>query len=353
MPKRHDVKTLASEIRESLDENDALITTYETGHAGHHHPHVTSSFRRKVDWIYSLLHDVVEILLLPAIGEKEYEIASGIKKKFFDEMQYIIDDVNECEFCEGDKKQLESKTCDVVAEAILAPVTGNTLHTVTLKELPELMKTTHVVNLRILPGSPRAVDLSLLASLPQLRYLDLSDCTWVDDLSILASLPQLRYLDLSGCKGVVDLSFLKPLTSLVYLDLSDCTGVNDISPLVLLSSLSRLELTGCSKVTDFSPLALLTSLVYLDLSDCTWVDDLSFLKSLTSLRHLELSGCLRVADFSQVALLKKLRKLYLSDRSELPVSLLMSLTSLRHIYLSNFKRLDITEEDEDVCECCV
>jgi hypothetical protein len=330
MPKRHDVKTLVSEIKESLDENDAFITTYETGHVGHHHPHVTSSFRRKVDWIYSLLHDVMEILLLRVIGEKEYEIASGIKKKFFDEMQYIIDDVNECEFCEEDKKQLESKTCDVVAEAILAPVTGNTLHTVTLKELPELMKTTHVVNLRILPGSPRVVDLSLLASLPQLRYLDLS-----------------------GCKGVVDLSFLKPLTSLVYLNLMDCTGVNDISPLVLLSSLSRLELTGCSKVTDFSPLALLTSLVYLDLSDCTWVDDLSFLKSLTSLRHLELSGCLRVADFSPVAPLKKLRKLYLCGRSELPVSLLMSLTSLRHIYLSHCKRLDITKEDVDVCECCV
>lgn len=66
-----------------------------------------------------------------------------------------------------------------------------------------------------------------------------SDCTDLSDLSFLAPLTGLKYLNISECK-VTDLSFIKNMNSLEELDITG-TSVTDLSPLLDLPSLQKLS----------------------------------------------------------------------------------------------------------------
>lgn len=145
----------------------------------------------------------------------------------------------------------------------------------------------------------------LIHQLPNLTYLDLSDCQKIDDsclLLISSHLKALTSLNISLCKspsskGIEALSALKELTSL---DMSACTGVEDASLQKIapyLTKLTHLKIAhGLEKVqTDgIKALAALTNLTHLDASGCGGVDDesLQLLASyLPNLTHLTIKSC--------------------------------------------------------------
>lgn len=66
-----------------------------------------------------------------------------------------------------------------------------------------------------------------------------SACTDLSDLSFLAPLTELKYLNISECK-VTDLSFAKNMNSLEELDITG-TDITDLTPLLDLPSLQKLS----------------------------------------------------------------------------------------------------------------
>ena len=96
-------------------------------------------------------------------------------------------------------------------------------------------------------------DLSPLKGLTKLRWLSLGhNSKSVSDVSPLASLINLKRLELYGMRGISDISPLANLTGLKVLTLTG-NNVSDVSPLTALSELELLSL-GNNDVSDFSPL---------------------------------------------------------------------------------------------------
>ena len=153
-------------------------------------------------------------------------------------------------------------------------------------------------------GEP--LDLSPLAGLPSLTYLDLSD-NGLADISHLSRLTSLRTLLLGG-NAIRDLSPLSGLAGLEALTLSG-NGLSNVAALSLLSSLEQLWLDG-NDLSDISALAALRALIYLHLGD-NRIADISPLARLSKLRRLWLPGNM-VADVSALAGLRALTRLDLS-----------------------------------------
>ena len=150
------------------------------------------------------------------------------------------------------------------------------------------------------------LDLSPLAGLSSLTYLDLSDNALVD-VSDLSRLTSLRTLLLGG-NAVRDLSQLSGLTGLEALTLSG-NGLADVSALSALTALEQLWLDG-NDLSDISALSALGALIYLHLGD-NRIADISPLAGLSALRRLWLPGNM-VADVSALAGLRALTRLDLS-----------------------------------------
>lgn len=108
----------------------------------------------------------------------------------------------------------------------------------------------------------------------------------VTDLSPLAGLIHLRFLDLRGA-SVADLRPLSRLTALERLDLNR-TQVSDLRPIAGLTNLKSLDL-GQTKVGNVVPISRLRHLERLFLHN-TPVKDVSALATLSRLRVLDLRG---------------------------------------------------------------
>jgi len=131
----------------------------------------------------------------------------------------------------------------------------------------------------------------------------------VTDLTPLAALTNLEWLDLMFCPKLYDLSPLAGLSKLVWLKVAKCEALTDLTPLARLTNLRVLNLRNCPAVTDLSPLSELADLVHLDLSGCEGVTDLGHLKGHPRLELLDLSGCPHLADPAPLADLKGLKSL--------------------------------------------
>lgn len=125
-------------------------------------------------------------------------------------------------------------------------------------------------------------DVSQLGELKGLRELDLNHYR-LDDVRQLSGLTSLRRLKLVAGG---DLTPLASLAHLQWLDISLSEAVSDLSPLARLASLEELNLAQTS-VSDLSPLAKLGSLRVLDIS-YTQVRDLSPLANLSALAQVTL-----------------------------------------------------------------
>jgi internalin A len=179
-------------------------------------------------------------------------------------------------------------------------------------------------------------DLTPLASLPQLTFLELYDNS-ISNLSPLAGLTQLTTLIL-GLNSISDLTPLAELTQLTELRLDE-NLISDITPLAGLTQLTFLELGGTS-ISNLSPLAGLTQLDSLGLGGNS-ISDITPLAGLTQLTFLELGGT-SISNLSPLAGLTQLDSLGLGGNSISDITPLTGLTQLADLRLYGNSISDIT-----------
>ncbi|MBE6902434.1 MAG: hypothetical protein E7478_08150 [Ruminococcaceae bacterium] len=135
-----------------------------------------------------------------------------------------------------------------------------------------------------------------------IKWLNMSDLTFISDYRGISVLTELEYLDLSLNDMVVfDLSPLSNMKNLKYLSLSEDYSISDISALSGLSSLEELYAPWCS-IEDVTPLMELDKLRSVNLGGCS-VKDPTPLKELKQLEFLHLG--LNEIDESALAALRE------------------------------------------------
>lgn len=163
------------------------------------------------------------------------------------------------------------------------------------------------------------------------------------DISALASLSNLRYLDLNQNTTLVDLSPLSPLNNLTDLYLG-LTAVSDLSAINGKTSIKRFGTAYLHSIQDYSPIATLTNLEELYLNDAGIDDqDMAALTNLTHLKKLYLEGINSFfTDASALANLKSLEVLDLSSNKIMDISVLSNLQKLNYLSLYNNQIADTT-----------
>eukprot|EP01134_Creolimax_fragrantissima_P005258 CFRG5258T1 len=142
--------------------------------------------------------------------------------------------------------------------------------------------------------SSKLWDITPIANLTALTYLDLSSSTYILEIGTIRHLTNLEYLNLSGNRHAV--SEIGPLRSLILLRtlyLTMCK-VQDISAIGEMKDLESLSLAFCMRITDIRPLAYLSALRRLDLDFCRGIVDLSALRNLPNLESLSTEGLLGI-----------------------------------------------------------
>jgi len=167
-----------------------------------------------------------------------------------------------------------------------------------------------------LQGCERVSDLSALAEMSRLEYLNVWRLPLLEDLAALGGLPALRELQFSRSRKLHDLSPLATLSALEILCLAHCEAVEDLSPLATLPRLVELDLSGCERLKDLSPIASHQRLKRLELGGCRGLRDIGPLARASELEHLDLTSCDGVTDLKPIAGLTGLTRLLLGgDRS--------------------------------------
>ena len=205
-------------------------------------------------------------------------------------------------------------------------------------EITDLTGLEHATNLKWLSlWGNKITDISPLAELIHLTFLDLDLNGNIPDLSPLSGLTELRELNL-WANNISDITPLSGLTALTGLDL-DGNEIADISPLSKLPHLEWLILSS-NAVSDLSPLSELTELGWLSL----WfnnISDISPLEGLTGLTFLDLAVN-AVVDIAPLANLTLLEELSLQGNDISDITPLGGLTNLMNLNLANNAISDIT-----------
>ena len=180
--------------------------------------------------------------------------------------------------------------------------------------------------------------LTHLSGLSKLIILDLTGCSFdPEELSVLASLPSLSSLTLSDC-GLSTIEALEGARYLTSLDLSSNT-IRNLSALSTMTTLTELNLRH-NAVTDLSDLAGLENLAQLDVSYNS-LTALTPLKTCLRLKHLE-------ADNNQINTLNGIGKLTMLSHLSLDfnqlknVSILAKNTELTNLSIASNSITDIT-----------
>ena len=173
--------------------------------------------------------------------------------------------------------------------------------------------------------------LSDFSSLSNLKRLDLSGCRFpADDLSVLADLPELTELVLSDC-GISTIAALEGAPKLSVLDLSSNT-VRNLEPLSGISTLTELYLQH-NALTSLDALAPISGLKRLDVS----------YNSLTSIRPLISCAALvylnaannQLSEAEGVSAMPLLEELYLDYNNLSSVESIGGCTGLTNLSISN------------------
>ena len=240
------------------------------------------------------------------------------------------------------------------------PLFSNELWTVSSFVLPadalyvdDLTKLSYLKSLEI---SDQTFDsLRFLTSLTDLTELKLIDCRLqAEDIAVIASLPNLERLTLSEC-GLSTISGLEKAQNLEYLNLSNNT-IRNLEPLSHLMKLEEVNLSH-NALTGLNALSVLTNLRKLDVSynSLTSVAPIATCTKLTSLNanHNELSNIDGIynlpslnylavnhntlSDISPAANCVTLRELHVANNQIENITFLSALTNLEIIDFSSNK----------------
>ncbi len=196
----------------------------------------------------------------------------------------------------------------------------------TAENLEGIHSLTALQELTIRGTHMRTADLLIVASLPNLQKLTLSDCG-LSSLDNLAEAAHLQYLDLSdnSIRDFAALSFMKGLS---YLDLSRNALVS-LNAASALSGLQTLKVSG-NAIHSLSPIVGCTAMKELDIS-ANFITSLSGLEQLTQLEILNASEN-DLSDAEPLKGLMALKSLDLSDNSLTDISCLSGLNKLEFFY---------------------
>lgn len=181
-------------------------------------------------------------------------------------------------------------------------------------------------------------NLQLLSSLTQLKQLTVTGIpVSAQDLAVIAALPNLTELTLSNCM-LSNISNLSGAQKLQSLDLSNNT-IRNVSALSFMSSLQSLKLSR-NALTNLSYLSALTSLKVLDVSYNSLVSIVP-LAGCTGLQELNISNN-SIGSLSGIESLTELTKLNAESNTLTEADLLTANTKLAELTLANNTLLDIS-----------
>ena len=146
----------------------------------------------------------------------------------------------------------------LITEAGMKRLTELHIHSGDVRNLTGMESATNLIAFSI-NGNP-TIDLKPIVGLPHLEFLSMFSTH--SDITPLANLTNLRYLDIAAC-GIVDISPLSHLTKLRTLN-ARINRIVDITPLANLTNLVELRLSD-NKIRDVSPLSGLSRLEILEI----------------------------------------------------------------------------------------
>lgn len=180
--------------------------------------------------------------------------------------------------------------------------------------------------------------LTCISGLEHLTELHLTDCRFPgDDMSIIAALPELEKLTLSDC-GLSTIADLETAQKLTYLDLSNNT-IRNLEPISAMTTLTEINLQHNAVVS----LAALSGLVNLEKLDVSYnsLTAVSPIAACTKLSWFDISNN-AVTDLTGLATLEALSCLNAESNALADVSLLGSCTGLVELNLSGNAVTDIS-----------
>ena len=224
---------------------------------------------------------------------------------------------------------LSSTTTDLKDLQYFPYLTDLTIENSSVSGLQILSSLTSLNRLYIRATAISAQDLSVIASLPNLTELTLTDC-YLSSIKNLAGAQNLQHLNLSD-NAIRDVSALSFMSNLQTLDLSHnaLTNLSDLSPL---SNLKTLDVSYNS-LASVIPLAGCTSLEALNISNNS-IGSLSGLEGLKNLFRLD-AGKNTLTDVDLLSNITTLQELILSDNTILDISALSPLTNLEYFDISH------------------
>lgn len=171
-------------------------------------------------------------------------------------------------------------------------------------------------------------DLTPLANLNKLEYLDLDQSRELTDVRPLSNLTMLKYLDLYST-NISDISSLSKLVNLEYLNLY-LTELSDVSVISNFKKLKEFKITGL-KNGDVTALKDVKDLEVLFAPFCE-IKDISSLANLANLKVLYLMSN-KIENISALSNKPDLYSLYLGDNNIEDISVLEHLVKLVYIEL--------------------
>jgi len=226
------------------------------------------------------------------------------------------------------------------------PVLSNQLWEITEFTMPEGVKTYEDLQwmpyLKTLSICGQNIQtLAPLASLAQLEDLDLSGSRFpVDDMQIIANLPALKVLAMSDC-GLSTISDLYAAQNLTHLYLSDNT-IRNLDAVSSMTALTELDLTN-NAVSDLDALSMLVNLNKLILN-YNAVSSLEPLAGCIKLAHLEADHN-ELSHLDGIAYLPLLTHLSVDSNDLSDVDILREVTGLTNLSIASNDIEDITELD--------
>lgn len=205
-----------------------------------------------------------------------------------------------------------------------ADVAGITTLDASHQGIADLSGIQNLTNLNVLGlGFNNITSVALLTGLTNLVSLDLgfgspldadfdimnSTANQITDVSPLATLINLQYLNLGGNAGITDINILGNMDSLAALILGYST-IADFTPLNDVATQLSMFFSVSTGMTDTDVDQIVSTMVNLQVMGLTQISDISSLTGLTSLAGVLLGGC-TISDYSVMAQWSSLAQLAL------------------------------------------